>query len=150
MERSRTLHDGRTMKRPVPLLLIAVALCVLPLALRAEGVLLLSLPGELPLGTLLAALALIAGATVPIAASRSKTPLRWAGYVALTAAVLWLPLGIYLSGNAALNFVNDGADSAAFWRLTAGLVAFVLATTLWSAVTAVLQRRSRASPPRAA
>ena len=49
------------MPRPTPLLLSAVVLCVLPLALGLESILLVGLPGGLPLGTLLAALARGAG-----------------------------------------------------------------------------------------
>lgn len=136
--------------RPVYLLLLALALCVLPLALGADAILLFGLPGGLPLGTLLAALAFVLGAAVPLAASRPRLLLRWVSVFALAAAVLWLPLGVYLAGNAALSFVNDAADSALYWRLTAGLGGLILAAMLWASVAALLSRRSRAQVPSAA
>ncbi len=131
------------MPRPTPLLLSAVVLCVLPLALGLESILLVGLPGGLPLGTLLAALALVAGAAVPVVASRRGAPLWWVGLVTLVGTALWLPVGIALSGSASLSFVNDGADAALFWRMTAWLGALVLLTMGWAAVDAWVHRRGR-------
>lgn len=130
--------------RPVPVLLAVVAVCVLPLAAGAERLLLVGLPGGLPLGTLLAALAFVAGAAVPVVASRPGSALRWVGGAALVAAVAWLPAGVYLSGNAALHFVDDAADAERYWMLTAGLGACVLGTLLWASAAA---RRSRPGRP---
>lgn len=135
--------------RPVPLLLLVLALCVLPLALGAEAILLFGLPGGLPLGTLLAALAFVLGAVVSVAASQPRSLLRRVSVVALAAAALWLPIGVYLAENAALRFVNDAADSAVFWRLTAGLGGLILTTMLWAGTAAFLARR-RADIPNAA
>ena len=133
--------------QPVPLLLLCLALCVLPLALGAEAVLLVGLPGGLPLGTLLGALAFVLGAAIPFAASRPRSLLRRVSVVALAAAVLWLPLGIYLAGNATLSFVNDAADAAVYWRLTAGLAGLILTTMVWAGTAAFLGRRSRGDRP---
>ncbi len=129
------------------LLLTVVAVCVLPLALGAESVLLAGLPGGLPLGTLLAALALVAGAAVPLTASRPRSLLRWAGGAGLVAAALWLPLGVYLSGNPALNFVSDASGSVLFWELTAGVAGFVVVTIVWACVAAALARRLQPASP---
>ncbi|MEO0558105.1 MAG: hypothetical protein AAF170_07965 [Bacteroidota bacterium] len=122
-------------------LLVAIALCLLPLALGLESLLLVNLPGGLPLGTLLAALAFILGAAVPVVASRPRTLLRWVGMIGLVAAVLWLPLGMYLSGTPSLSFVNDAADSAIYWGLTKGLAAGILATMLWAGAAALFSRQ---------
>ncbi|MEM1271919.1 MAG: hypothetical protein AAGI08_17870 [Bacteroidota bacterium] len=135
------------MKRLVLILLAVVFASILPLALGAESVLLIGLPGGLPLGTLLAALAFAAGAGVPLAASRPDTFLQTVSRLVLAAAVLWLPVGIYLSGNPALNFVDDASDSALFWRLTAGLGVLILVTMLWAAVDAVTKHRAQPSSP---
>ena len=131
------------MRRPVALLLALVAVCILPLALGAERILLLELPGRLPLGTLMAALALVAAAAVPFAASRSNSALRRISAAAVIAALAWLPVGIYLSGSASLNFVEDAADAALYWRLTTGLVAVILMLLAWAAVTAAVRWRAR-------
>lgn len=133
--------------RRVPLLLFCLAVCLVPLAFGAESVLLIGLPGGLPLGTLLAALAFALGAAVSVAASRPRSLLRRVSTVAMVGALLWLPLGIYLAGNASLSFVDDAADSAVYWRLTAGLGGLTLATMVWAGVGALLRRRAHARVP---
>lgn len=132
------------MKRFVPVLLTVVVLCVLALVSGVEALLLIPLPGGLPLGTLFAILALVAGAAVPLAVSRPGSLLRWVGAIALVAAVLWFPVGAYLSGNAELNFVVDAANSALFWHLTAAVAVLVLGTMLWAGVEAIWKRRKPA------
>lgn len=125
-----------------PLVLLAAAgVSMSVVVLGPAGLVEARLPGGLPLGTLLAAVALVAGAAVPLAASRPGTVLRWVGAAGLGAAAAWLPLGIVLSGNAALNFVDDAADSALFWTLTRWLAGLILATMGWAGVTAALRRR---------
>lgn len=136
--------------RLVPLLIFCLALCVAPLALGAETVLLVGLPGGLPLGTLMAAIAFVLGAAIPAAASRPRSLLRRVSLVTTAAAVLWLPLGIYLAGNASLSFVNDATDSAVYWQLTAGLGGLILVKMVWAGAAALLARRSRAEMPGAA
>ena len=131
------------MKRFAPLLLVIIALCILALFFGPESLLIVRLPGGLPLGTLFAIVALTAGAAIPLTLSRPKTPLRWAGAVALAAAVLWFPVGVYLAGNVDLNFYNDAADSALFKQVTIGTSVLILATMLWTTVVSVLRRRAR-------
>ncbi|PWN06021.1 hypothetical protein [Rhodohalobacter mucosus] len=69
--------------------------------------------------------------------NRTGSVIWWIGLIILVAAILWLPLGIYLSGNAALNFVQDASDSLFFWRFTTGLAVLVLAALGWTAVAIV-------------
>lgn len=126
--------------RPVYLLILIICVCALPLLFGLENILLIDLPGGLPLGTLLAAFALIAGSVIPLVQSRSGTVLWWTGLIILIAAILWLPLGITLSGNAALNFVQDASDSLFFWRFTTGLAVLVFAAIVWTAAE-VFSRR---------
>lgn len=109
------------MRLPTLLLLSLLIACTLPLMLRMEEVLVLVLPGGLPLGTLLAAVAFLSGnAAVISAQSRASLPyaLAWLG---LVAGAVWLPLGIYLSGNPALSFSGGDSASSLFWRFTLGL-----------------------------
>jgi hypothetical protein len=75
----------------IPSLLIALAFCIAPLAIGAEAILLFELPGGLPLGTFISALALVLGAAVSLAASQPRSPLRLVSVGALVAASLWLP-----------------------------------------------------------
>lgn len=126
------------------ILLLITALCVAPLALGMESIVLVGLPGGLPLGTLFAALAFISAAAVPVAASRFGTLHRRLSLVVLALAFVWLPIGIYLAENAALRFVNDAADSALFWRMTRVLAGLIVATMLWEGVAALITSRGKA------
>lgn len=128
------------MPRLVRALLAVVLVCVLPLALGLEGVLLVELPGGLPLGTLLAAVAFVAGAAVPVVAGRAGTGHRRVASVVLVAALLWLPLGAALAGNPSLSFVDDPVQSAFFWRFTGALGVAILAMWGWTAVAARWRR----------
>jgi hypothetical protein len=125
-------------------LLVALAFCFAPIAIGAQAFLLFGLPGGLPLGTLLAALIFVLGSAVCLAASQPRSLLRLTSLGTVVAASLWLPIGIWLAENAALNFVNDAADSAAFWRLTHGLAWLIVATMLWAGAEAINWRRLRA------
>lgn len=142
----RSSSDSDSDMRPIRLLLLALALCVLPIVIGLDGILLILLPGGLPLGTLLAAVAFVLGAAVPVVASRPRSPLRWIGGITLGAALLWLPLGIVLSQSPALSFVNDASDSALFWGFTKGLGIVVVAMMLWAGGAALLSRRRRTAP----
>jgi hypothetical protein len=99
-----------------------------------EAILLLFLPGGLPLGTLMAAVAMISASLIPVVKPNSASFLRRAGWILVSASVLWLPLGIYLSGNAALNFVQDAADAQLFWRFTTGLGVCILIVLVWTGI----------------
>jgi hypothetical protein len=118
------------------------ALLSLPLLLRLEAVLLIRLPGALPLGTLLAALAMVSGAALAFAAGPPGSWLRRVSSLTLAAAVIWLPLGMLLAGNPSLSFVNDGSDSALFWRYTGLTVLLIILTWVWAAVSGVMSIRA--------
>ena len=128
------------MKTVTVLLLLAIG-CLIPLILGVEGILLVSLPGGLPLGTLLAAVAMISASLIPVVKSNSGSFLRRAAWVLFSTSVLWLPLGIYLSGSAALNFVQDAADAQFFWRFTSGLVITILIVLVWTGIQNIIARR---------
>ena len=128
------------MKTVTVLLLLAIG-CLVPLILGVEGILLVSLPGGLPLGTLLAAVAMISASLIPVVKPNSGSFLRRAAWVLFSTSVLWLPLGIYLSGSAALNFVQDAADAQFFWRFTSGLVITILIVLVWTGIQNIIARR---------
>lgn len=127
--------------RPIFLPIVILIACLVPLVLGAERILLLPLPGGLPLGNLLAACALVAGSAIPLMPSRPRSWLRWTGSVIMMAAILWLPIGVFLSGDATLSFNQDPVASAFFWRFTAGLGISILALIAWSLVEARLASR---------
>lgn len=141
--RRAMLRDYLTLRetmRPAAILILCVCACLVPLVLGVESILLIALPGGLPLGTLLAAVALIAGSAIPLAQSREYSWLRRAGSIVFVAAIVWLPLGILLSGNPSLSFMQDASDSAFFWRFTAVLVVLILVSISWAGMEALLQR----------
>ena len=126
----------------VPALLLLVIACLIPLIFGMETILLVDLPGGLPLGTLMAAIAIISASSIPVIKSKPGSLLHRVALVVLLASILWLPLGIYLSGNAALSFVQDAADSHFFWRFTGGLSLSILVILIWTGVKFI--RGSRA------
>ena len=95
------------------------------------------LPGGLPLGNLLAAVALTAAAAIPLVTSRPGTALRRIALGSVLASLLWLPAGVWLSGNAALNFSSGAEFSAMFWRFTGGLAVLIVALLVWTSVAAL-------------
>lgn len=119
-----------------------MVICVLPIVLGWERVLLVGLPGELPLGTLMAAVALVAASGLTLL-KREPINLRLViSMVLFVAAIGWLPLGIILSGNASLSFVQDAADSAFFWRFTGGLIISIIVTWIWTLIAKLLTKRA--------
>ncbi|MEM0963793.1 MAG: hypothetical protein AAGK21_14795 [Bacteroidota bacterium] len=124
-------------------LLGLIAASLLLLVYGPDGLVLYRLPGGLPLGTLFAIVSLVAGSAIPLAASRRRTALRWAGVAALLVALAWFPIGVWLSGNVDLNFVSDAADSVLFRQVTIGSAAFIIATWAWSAVVGWRSYRKR-------
>ncbi|NNE35162.1 MAG: hypothetical protein HKN13_08005 [Rhodothermales bacterium] len=135
------------MKRNTAVLLLLVVVCILGLLLGSDDLLDTRLPGSLPLGTLFAILALVAGAAISFIRSRPGTPLRLVGVVALVAAALWFPVGVYLSGNVDLNFVDDATDSAMFDKLTRGIAVFILGSMIWSFVDWFIGSRTENDDP---
>ena len=129
------------MKTVTVLLLLTIG-CLIPLILGMEAILILSLPGGLPLGTLMAAVAIISASLIPVVKSNSGSFLRRAAWVLFSGSLLWLPLGIYLSGNAALNFVQDAADSQLFWRFTVGLSVCILIALVCTGIQEIINSRA--------
>ena len=129
------------MKTVTVLLLLTIG-CLVTLVFGVEAILLLSLPGGLPMGTLMAAVAMISASLIPVVKPNSASFLRRAGWILVSASVLWLPLGIYLSGNAALNFVQDAADSQLFWRFTVGLSVCILIALVCTGIQEIINSRA--------
>ena len=127
------------MRPSIVMLLVIVVLGVLPLLFGMEWLLLI----ELPLGTLLAAVVLMAGAGVALIASEPRSLLRWVAIVLLIMSVAWLPAGILLSGSAALNFSGDAEHSPAFWRYTGITAGGVLLGMLWAGALRLRRIRTR-------
>jgi len=128
--------------KTVTVLLLLTIGCLVTLVLGVEAILLLSLPGGLPMGTLMAAVAIISASLIPVVKPNSASFLRRAGWILVSASVLWLPLGIYLSGNAALNFVQDAADSQLFWRFTVGLSVCILIALVCTGIQEIINSRA--------
>lgn len=101
----------------------------------------LNLPGGLPLGNLLVALALAAW---PAAARLLSPPRsaarRFAGF-ALVLAMAWLPVSAALAGNLALNFSGDRGTA---WLAFTLVVAFAAVVSLaWSVVKRLKTRTTQ-------
>jgi len=123
-----------------PLLLAVAAFATISLVSGADY-LGLALPGGLPLGNALTAIGLCAFAGAAFALSRRGTALRIASLTALTAAVAWLPVSMWLAGNAALNFPAARGD---IWlAFSLAVVACVFATLAWAGVATLLALRMR-------
>lgn len=130
------------MQRNTLLTLMTVLLLTstLPLLLRWEAVLLFELPLGLPLGTLLAALAFVAGATLPTVIINLPKRVRWVGWLLILLAVLWLPLGIWLAGNPQLAFTG-GEAADGFWIYTGLLAAVLIGALLWAVMAWALRSK---------
>ncbi|HET6395351.1 MAG TPA: hypothetical protein VFF91_00750 [Pseudoxanthomonas sp.] len=89
-----------------------------------------ALPGGLPLGNVLAALALCAPAAAAVVLSPAGSWRRRASRAVLWAAALWLPLSVALAGNLALNFA--GARGTAWLWLSLCTFVAALAALAWS------------------
>lgn len=135
--RASGLHSQRgRWKREniVPAILCVLIICLIPLIFGMESVLLIELPGALSFGTLLAAIVIISASIIPVVQSKPGSIYRRIAIVLNLASILWLPLGIYLSGNASLSFVQDAADSQFFWRYTGGLSLSILIILIWTGI----------------
>ena len=129
--------------------LVVCAACAGALVAGA-GFLTLDLPGGLPLGNGIAALALVSAAGVAVGVGRPGTALRRYGWVALGVAVLWLPASVALLGNLRLNG-TPGASSGLWLGFTATAALLALSALVWAG-GAALRRvwRARRATPRPA
>jgi hypothetical protein len=112
------------------LLLLATTL---PLLLRWEPILLFELPLGLPLGTLMAAVAFVSAALLPGCVFEYKAMSAWLGYPLLAAALVWLPIGIWLSGNPRLAFSGE-SQADGFWLYTMVLAAVLIGVLCWTVI----------------
>ncbi|WP_277763562.1 hypothetical protein [Stenotrophomonas sp. HITSZ_GD] len=96
------------------------------------------LPGGLPLGNVLSASILCAPALAGWLASRPRTRQRLWAAMTLVAALAWLPVSIWLAGNAALNFHGQ---RGAVWLGFSAVVVIALGVSLAWALVAALRRR---------
>ncbi|GAA4861028.1 hypothetical protein GCM10023332_11330 [Luteimonas vadosa] len=100
------------------------------------------LPGGLPLGNALAAVALCAIAGAAFSLSARGTMLRAVSGVSLLLTATWLPLSAGLAGNLALNFGNGRGSAWVGWTLL--VAALAVGTLAWALVAALLRRARRA------
>lgn len=113
--------------------------------ISGESFLGLSSFGELPLGNVLAALALVAPAGFAVLLSAPQSAIRKATLTALLAGLAWLPASIVLAGNLALNFSDWRGTVWIGFSVVVGLA--VLCSLVWSMShkLAHLRRRLRAA-----
>lgn len=127
--------------KPIPLLILLLLGSLIPILFGIEAILLVQLPIGLPLGTLLAAVALITATLIPLLKHDGGVILQRTASTLLLLSILWLPLGIYLSGNAALEFNQDAQDSLFFWRFTFVIGVLDLMLLAWTGILFVLNKR---------
>ncbi len=128
---------------PTSLAALALA-CACALATGA-GFLDLPLPGGLPVGNALAAVALAAFAAVPVLLGKPGSALRSAARAVLAAALAWLPVSAALAGNLALNFGNGRGET---WLALSAMVAVaVLVTLTWALGDQLVDRCRRGTTP---
>ena len=120
---------------------ITVIVCTVPLLIGWESALLLMLPGGIPLGTLMAAIAIFSAAKLTSVTARAKTLLSYISALLCLFALFWLPLGAVLSGKMSLNFYQNAASSEFFWRYTNMIVVAILGALLWTLIDTFLDRK---------
>lgn len=108
-----------------------------------------SLP--IPAGNLVAAVLYISLSALTVFATRSGTVARAAAWLLLAAAVLWLPVSIWLAGNVNLNFTTSS------WRSELWMVYTVMALPigcllllLWQLIRRAMRRSKPPPEPEAA
>jgi len=100
------------------------------------------LPGGLPAGNALAAIALVSAAAIPVLLSSPGSALRTAALATLAAAAAWLPLSIALAGNLALNFTSGRGS---IWLgFTLAVIVALLCMLAWALVSRFAAMRRRA------
>ena len=99
------------------------------------------LPGELPLGNVLAAALFLGISGAAYLLAKERKVLGRIAAIVLAASVLWLPVSIVLARNPSLNF--SGWNGTLWFLFTVGLFVAALGT-LFAAVGAALLARSKA------
>lgn len=122
--------------------LLAIFAASLALLVSGGSYLEFVLPGGLPAGNALAALALTSAAALPVPLSAPGSGLRAAALGTLAAATAWLPLSIALAGNLALNFA--GVRGSIWLGLSLAIILAVLLTLSWALARHLIARRRSA------
>ena len=125
----------------VATLLAVAALAVLSLA-SGTNHLEAALPGGLPLGNFLSALAPSAIAAAAVLLSFPRTALWVVSWTSLVAAIAWLPGSIFLAGNLELNF--SGWRGSVWLVYTIAVAVLALGSFVWALVASLLALRRRA------
>jgi len=131
----------RTTGIVVATLLLAIAAVALAALLSGADWLAATLPGALPVGNVVAAIALCAPAGAAFALGRRGSLQRRVARVVLAASLAWLPLSLLLAGNPQLNF--GGTRGTAWLLLTLSLAACVAVAMAWALASALLRLRRR-------
>lgn len=124
---------------PVMLALVFVAVASTAALMSGESFLEVPLPGGLPAGNLLAAIALCSLAVAAVGLSRPGTLLWHLSITSLLAASAWLPVSIALAGNLALNF--DGFRGQLWIWMSLAVIALVLLAALAAAIDRLVRKR---------
>ena len=116
--------------------------------LAGAAFLTIDLPGGLPVGNAVAALALASASAVAVLVGRPGSGLRRYGLLALAAAVLWLPASAALLGNWRLNGA-PGRSSMPWFVLTGATAALATSALGWGLAAAARRAwRERGATPR--
>lgn len=104
-----------------------------------------ALPGGLPLGNAIAALAVVSAAAIAVLLSPSESTVRVVALVVFCAAMAWLPISIALAGNLPLNFT--GWRGSVWIGLSLVVSLSVLCTLVWAVLhrVFVMPRRTNAA-----
>jgi hypothetical protein len=94
--------------------------------------------GELPVGNVIAALALVSLSGAPVLLSVRGTRLRVVSRAIFLCCLVWLPASVALAGNLALNF---SSWHGTLWiAVSAAVLLSALATSTWALLSALLAR----------
>ena len=132
------------MKGVISSVLIAIAVAAASSLVSGAAYLERLLPGGLPVGNAIAALALICMAGVPVLLSARGSALRRVALVILAASIAWLPVSIGLAGNLGLNFA--GWRGSVWWAVSLLVLLGVLCTLAWALVGGLLSIRGHSRP----
>ncbi|MCB1554852.1 MAG: hypothetical protein KDJ14_13675 [Xanthomonadales bacterium] len=99
------LHTGL-----VTSLLLTGAACSVGVLISGSDLLELLLPGGLPLGNLVAALALACLSAAALVLTPPHGLAHWSAVAVFAACLCWLPVSIAMAGNPNLNFANGRGE----------------------------------------
>ncbi len=123
--------------RSAAALLLAIALAALVVLFSGAGWLESTLPGGLPAGNVLAALALCAPAAAAALIARYGSLARRLAVAALVLALAWMPASLLLAGNPELNF--GGRRGGAWLALSLALAVWAYGVLAWTLAVAALR-----------